>query len=98
MTAQETILTLHPDPTKHGVRMDKAKYDRVRAAILENLREFGPLTFTELGELVADQLGADFDGSVSWYFTVVKLDLEARGELRRAPKSKPGQFQSKGWI
>ncbi len=30
-----------------------------------------------------------FDGSVMWYYTTVKLDLEARGEIRRVPGSRP---------
>ncbi|MDP1547249.1 MAG: hypothetical protein Q8L87_14645 [Anaerolineales bacterium] len=89
MESDEFIFALNPDPTKQGVRIKRAKYDLVRAVILGNLREYGPMTFTQLGELLEEQLQEDFDGSVSWYFTTVKLDMEARGELRRVPKSKP---------
>jgi hypothetical protein len=89
MDADEFILALNPDPTKHGVRLERRKYDLIRAVILGNLREYGPMTFTELGELLEEQLHEEFDGSVMWYYTTVKLDLEARGELRRVPKSKP---------
>ena len=89
MAAEEFILAINPDPTKQSVRIEKEKYDVVRAAILDNLRAHGPMTFTQLGDLLEDQLQKDFDGSVMWYYTTVKLDMEARGEIRRVPKSKP---------
>ena len=43
------------------------------------------MTFAELGRRVAGQLGPEFEGSPMWYFTTVKLDLEARGLLERVP-------------
>lgn len=89
MSAEEFVLAINPDPTKQGVRIEKAKYEVVRKAILENLHASGPMTFSQLGSLVEEQLQPTFDGSVMWYFTTVKLDMEARGELRRVPKSKP---------
>lgn len=85
----ELIQTLHPDPSKQGVRIEKDKYDTMRETILLNLKQLGAVTFTELSTVVEHQLNGRFDGSVMWYFTTVKLDLEARGELRRVPKSKP---------
>ena len=85
----ELIQTLHPDPSKQGVRIEKDKYDTMRETILLNLKQLGAVTFTELSTVVEHQLSGRFDGSVMWYFTTVKLDLEARGELRRVPKSKP---------
>ncbi len=39
------------------------------------------------------QLGDHFDGSVKWYFAAVKLDLEARGEIRRVLKSLPRMIE-----
>jgi len=87
MLTDDFVLALNPDPTKRSVRIERRKYDLIRAVILGNLREYGPMTFTELGDLMEDQLREDFDGSVMWYYTMVKLDLEARGELRRVPKS-----------
>ena len=50
------------------------------------MNEQGEITF---GELVADvrcELADRFDGSVTWYVTPVKLDLEARGVIERIPK------------
>ena len=78
----EKILTLHPEG-KNGVNIAREKYDVMREVILDNLRQHAPLTFTALGEIVREALRGKFEGSVSWYFTTVKLDLEARGEIKR---------------
>lgn len=86
---EQTILALNPDPTKQGVQISKAKYDAVRTAILDTLKVHGPMIFTELGNAVEDSLHKNFDGSVMWYFTTVKLDMEARGEIRRVAGSRP---------
>ncbi len=90
---EQTILALNPDPSKQGVQISKAKYDVVRAAILDLLKVHGPMTFTQLGNLVEDSLHKTFDGSVMWYFTTVKLDMEARGEIRRVPRSNPQRVE-----
>ncbi|CAG0972639.1 hypothetical protein ANAEL_01265 [Anaerolineales bacterium] len=89
MAVAEPFLTLHPDSKKQGVRIEKAKYDVMRTAILENLQRHGAMTFSRLGALIEDLMQGNFDGSVMWYYTTVKLDLEARGEVRRVPGSKP---------
>ncbi len=89
MAADEFFLALNPGPTKQSVRIEKAKYDVIHEAILDNLLSYGPMTFAELGDLVEEQLQKSFDGSVMWYFTAVKLDMAARGEIiRRVPKFK----------
>src|SRR5689334_458538 len=77
----ETILTLHPEGKK-GVRVKRVLYDQVRAAILSELRQKGPSPFRELMEAVMVRLGPDFPGSPGWYYTSVKLDLEARAHIR----------------
>jgi hypothetical protein len=33
------------------------------------------------------------EGSISWYATMVKLDLEARGEIERIPGSSPQRIR-----
>lgn len=93
MASEELFLTIHPELAKQSVSIDKAKYNVMREAILENLRLYGSMTFTQLGALVEDQLQNNFDGSVMWYFATVKLDLEARGEIRRVPKTKPQMIE-----
>lgn len=84
----EKILTLHP-AGKTGVNIEKRKYDTMREAILESLREHGVMTFDDLTADVRRRLEGAFAGSISWYVTTVKLDLEARGEIARVPKSSP---------
>jgi hypothetical protein len=89
MTTEEFILTIRPEPKKPGARIEKSKYDLMRNAILENLRAYGALSFTRLGNLLEEQLLKSFDGSIAWYYTTVKLDLEARGEIRKVSSSEP---------
>jgi hypothetical protein len=85
----DRIMTLHPDPAKQGVHIDKAKYDLVREAIVASVHDHGEITFKALTEDVGRRLAGRLDGSVPWYVISVKLDLEARGVVRRLPKSRP---------
>ena len=78
----EKIQSLHPQGKK-GVRIDRAKYDPIREAILAVLEEEGPCKFMQLAERVEGRIGDGFPGSVSWYTITVKLDLEARGVVER---------------
>jgi len=96
MAAEEFFLTIHPEPRKQGVRIERTKYELIRGAILKNLRAYGKLSFTRLGNLLEEQLLKNFDGSVMWYYTTVKLDLEARGEIRRVPDSEPQLIEIAG--
>lgn len=93
MNADDFLVAINPDPMQHSVHIQKAKYDVVREAILENLLEYGPMTFKQLGEMVEAQLQDVFDDPVKWYYTVVRQDMEVRGELRRAPKFKRGSMR-----
>ena len=83
----ERIMTLHPQ-NKEGVNIEKAKYDVVAEAILEALAE-GDMTFQALVETMNVQLVGRLDGSINWYTTTIKLDLEARGHIARIPGSSP---------
>lgn len=91
----DRILARHPDPAKHGTRIDAAKYHAVREAILAALAD-GPVAFERLIETVQKQIAATFDGSVPWYVTTVKLDLEARGEIERVPGQRPQHLRRIG--
>jgi hypothetical protein len=84
----ERIWTLHPCG-KQGVHIERAKYDVIRAAILDVVQENPGITFTTLRDTVGDQLHDTFSGSISWYVTTVKLDLEARDEIERIPRTRP---------
>ena len=78
----DKLLTLHPEG-KQGVRISRDKYDAIRSAILQVLRDAGEMTFVQLNNAVQERLAGQFDGSISWYVTTVKLDLEARHQLER---------------
>ena len=81
----DRILTLHPEG-KRGVRIEQARYEAVRGAILAAVQEGGEISFLELVDAVRERIGGAFDGSVTWHVTTIKLDLEALVELIRARK------------
>lgn len=96
MAAEKFVVTAHPEPKKPGSRIEKAKYDLMRNAILEKLQKHGSLTFEKLGNMLEEQLLKKFDGPVIWYYTAVKLDLEARGIIRRVPNAEPNLIEIAG--
>jgi hypothetical protein len=89
----ERILTLHPDEGKQGANIAKAKYDAVKRAILLILGVHGIVTFEELTQRVQEKLQDRFEGSIGWYITIVKLDLEARRAIERVPGSEPQRLR-----
>jgi len=92
------IQTLQPDPAKKGARIDRARYDQMAATILACLKASGEATFNELRALVEDVLAGNFEESLGWYYTSLKLDLEARGALQRIPGSRPQHLRLvPGW-
>lgn len=86
-------MTLHPDKDKRGVNISRAKYELVRETIVSVLSERSELTFTELKDAVKARLKGQFEGSIAWYYTTVKLDLEARGVLERAGQGSPQRIR-----
>ena len=89
----EKINAQHPDPNKQGVRISKSKYDLIKDNILKVFRSNSELTYSELAAAVRKNLNGKFDGSITWYVTVVKLDLEARGSIERIPKTRPQKLK-----
>lgn len=85
---RDMIRTLHPEK-KQGVNISKEKYEVIRKAILATLRTQKEISFMNLSRSVEKEVGKTFNGSVMWYVTTVKLDLEARGEIKRVPNSRP---------
>ena len=85
---KDTIRTLHPEK-KQGVKISKEKYDIIRKAILSTLNVQKEISFMNLSRAVEKEVDGTFEGSVMWYVTTVKLDLEARGEIKRVPNSRP---------
>ncbi|NWF68463.1 MAG: hypothetical protein HXY40_05205 [Chloroflexi bacterium] len=86
---EKKIMAQHPDPKKKGVRISQEKYDIMRAAILEALHEHPQLKFQELAKIVEEKLSGRFDGSILWYMTAVKLDMEVKKEIERVPGTRP---------
>ena len=85
---KDKIRTLHPEK-KQGVNISKEKYDVIRKGILCVMQTEKEITFMKLSRAVEKEVNGTFDGSVTWYVTTVKLDMEARGEIRRVPNSRP---------
>lgn len=84
----ERIMTLHP-AGKKGVNIDKEMYEVIKDAILASVRQQGQIDFKALPATVEEHLSTPFDGSIGWYTTTVKLDLEARGLIERVPNQSP---------
>jgi hypothetical protein len=78
-----------PTAGKQPTRIERWKFDAMREAILAAVPAEGDgVPFQDLPWLVEERLDAetlDRLGSLMWYLTTVKLELEVRGELRRAP-------------
>jgi hypothetical protein len=72
-----------PNGNQQGMKVDQARRDIIQAAILDALRRHEKLTFEDLARLVEQKLSGKFDGSIRWYVTTVKLDLEARHLIER---------------
>lgn len=92
---EERILTLHPEG-KSGVNISRAKYDVIRVAILSAIDARGEIAFGDLAAAVAAGLAEPFAGSIGWYVTTVKLDLEARQEIERVPGRGPQRLRRVG--
>ena len=85
---KDKIRTLHPEK-KQGVNISREKYEMIHKAILCVLQQKKEITFMNLSRAVEKEVNGNFDGSVTWYVTTVKLDMEARGEVKRVPNSRP---------
>ena len=90
--SDEKLTTLHPDPRKKGVSINKAKYDIIKGEILSLLRK-DPMPHNRLDNLIKSKLKKRFDGSVSWYLETVKLDLEARELIERDDNVRPPVYR-----
>lgn len=86
-----------PTPGAKPTRIDAWKFETIRSAILACVPGNGDGTLlVELPGLVTEQLtAADRErvGSVGWYTTTVKLELEVRGELERLKDVKPQRLR-----
>ena len=97
MSNTDKVLCQTPTPGKQPTRIERWKYDLVRSAILSVVpsSEQG-VEFRLLPALVEQQIepgNLSKLGSVSWYVTTVKLDLEVNGEIERVSGSKPQRLR-----
>jgi hypothetical protein len=86
--ADEMVQLRHPDPSKKTARMASDAYAVARRTVLAIVPATEPgITLNAYLAAVAAQLpktkGWDPSLSASWYAMAIKLDLEARGELKR---------------
>jgi hypothetical protein len=91
-----TIATKNPGRGKKGPRIDTARCDAMKVALLDVIPRTGEgVTFASLSKLVEKKLPrALFQGaSIMWYATTVKLDLEARGLIERVAEASPQRLR-----
>ena len=82
-------MTLHPDSKKVGVNIEVKKYNQMKNTLLGILKKEGEMSFGALTQAAKAHLKGKFDGSIGWYMTTVKLDLEARKLVKCNRKSSP---------
>lgn len=78
----------HPEGKK-AVSMDSDKYNLLADALLNLLEGGKELTHNELLTGVKEgfsRKSISFPGSVNWHLEWVKLDLEAKGKIKRTGK------------
>ena len=90
---EEKVTCQTPTPGKKSTRIARWKYAAVREAILDSLSHPSEgVLFKDLAGLVGERLSPEIKrnlGSLGWYTTTVKLDLEVKGEIRRLKNSGP---------
>jgi len=84
---EDSVTTLRHCLTRQTCSLEKAEYEIVRNSILKNLLVYGPTTSERLGLLVKSHLKHKCYGSLWLYFEVVRMDLEARGEIQPVPNT-----------
>ena len=97
MTTEERITCHTPTPGKKPTRIHKWKYDLLRGIILDILTgNADGVEFRSLPGLIDACLSPEQRaslGSVSWYTTTVKLDMEVKGDLARVPRARPQRLR-----
>lgn len=80
MTQTDPKIQLEHPQGKQAVRMDPAKYQVLRKAILEILQT-GAMTHTEMYQAINLKFANEqyhFPGSIQWHLQSVKMDMEAK--------------------
>ena len=91
---EKKIQLKHP-AGKKAVSMYKLKYDPLKKVVLNFLKTNGESTHTEILESVTEEFKKNkikFEGSIEWHMEWVKLDLEARKEIKRTAEKSSIKF------
>ena len=88
MTARDRVQLRNPDPTKQMPAMARDQYDLVRGLVRTVVPRRAPgITLddylAEIKSRLPQEKGWDPSVAAGWCGMAIKLDLEARGELRR---------------
>lgn len=89
------LMQLRHPAGKKAVSMDKTKYDVLRTVLLGRLTTKGESTHAEILQTIAEDFERNktkFEGSIEWHMQWVKLDLEARKEIKRIENTSPIKF------
>ncbi len=86
-------MTHRSNPIRQNLELDKAEYEIVRNSILKNLFVYGAMTSDELALLVKDHLESKSDNSLWRYYSLVREELETRGEIQYVPNTYPPQIE-----
>jgi hypothetical protein len=84
-----TKIQLKHPAGKKAVTMEAGKYSVMKDAILKRLAKGGS-THTEMLRGITEDFatsGTKFPGSIEWHMEWVKLDLEAKHQIRRIDSS-----------
>lgn len=87
----EKILLSHP-AGKKAVSMDSDKYELLSKAITDHLKNSGEDTHKSMFTAIAQKFqreNIEFSGSIEWHMEWVKLDLEAKGIIKRKDDKSP---------
>jgi hypothetical protein len=90
----QKIQLIHP-AGKRAVSIDKEKYDVLKKAIMNYLKKKGESTHAEILQAITEDFKKNktkFEGSVEWHLEWVKLDLEARKEIKRVSYKPPMKY------
>jgi hypothetical protein len=94
MIVEKKIQLKHPDGKK-APSIATDTYDAICKSLIGCLTRKKKATYAAM----VREVGADFKisktkfrGSLQWYVEWVRLDLEAKGTLKKIPKTSPQQF------
>lgn len=91
MSAEEKILTLHPEGKK-GKNIPLSKYTTTRECLLGIFTDYPEISHKDLTRLSNERLCGKLDGNISWHMETVLLDLMAKGIIRKI-NDKPVRLQ-----